>query len=230
MAISIQNHESWGLYLLRRLRNARAKLYTFLVRSYFRRLESHLHPDTEIINPQYVSIGRNVVIRPGVWLYAITGDPSSPDRFQPSLEIENGCSIGRFCHITCSNRVVLGEEVFLTEGILITDSSHGYEDPNTPVIAQSVVSSGPVVIGCGTWIGNGARILGRVSIGRNCVIGANCVVTNMDIPDHSVVVGIPARIVRRYDQALKLWRRTDAHGNFTDAGQPTERRECIDRP
>lgn len=52
------------------------------------------------------------------------------------------------------------------------------------------------VIGNNCFIGSGAKILGGVRVGDNCVIGANAVVTS-DIPDCSVAVGIPARVVKR---------------------------------
>ena len=216
MGIRFSQSKSLGWKVAQRLRNAYVKCYSFWVRPHFKALKSYLQPDTEITNPQFISIGRNVQIRPGVWLYAITGDLTESNLFRPSLEIEDHCSIGRFCHITCSNRIVLGEAVLLAESILIADNSHGYEDTTIPVIAQAHVSSGPILVGCGTWIGNGARILGKVKIGRNCVIGTNCVLTNMDIPDYSIVVGIPARIVRRFDPIAQLWRRTDPQGSFSE--------------
>jgi acetyltransferase-like isoleucine patch superfamily enzyme len=161
-----------------------------------------------ITNPQFIAIGRMVVIRPHAWLYAITGYEGAPNVFRPSIEIRDGCSIGRFCHITCSNRLVLEENVFLTEGVLITDSIHGYEDVTKPIYSQPLISRGPIVVGSGTWISNGATVVGKVTIGRNCVIGANAFV-NKDVPDYCVVVGIPGRIVRRFDQDQSRWVRTD---------------------
>jgi acetyltransferase-like isoleucine patch superfamily enzyme len=193
------------MYLERRARNLRSKAYTSLVRRRFRRLDSHLDPSVEIKNPEYISVGRGVALGSFTWIYAITDGGAEKGSFTPSIEIGDGCSIGRFCHITCSNKVVLEDHVFVTEGALITDSIHGYEDITTPIICQPLVSLGPLVIGNGSWIGNGARIVGRVRIGRNCVVGANSVVVNKDIPDYCVVAGVPARIVKRYDFRQERW-------------------------
>jgi maltose O-acetyltransferase len=55
---------------------------------------------------------------------------------------------------------------------------------------------GDVYIGFGSWIGIGAVILPGVTVGRNCVIGANSVVVS-NIPDHSIAVGSPARILNK---------------------------------
>lgn len=191
-------------YLLRRLVNFYFKAYTLCVRHRFRILQTYLDPRLEVTNPQCVSIGYGVIIRPFVWIYAITDDQEHKQVFAPSIEIGNYCSIGRFSHITASNYVKLEDYVFVNEGVLITDSIHGYHDIKTPIIKQRLISRGPIVIGSGTWVGNGAKIVGEVRIGRNCVVGANAFV-NRDVPDYCMVVGIPGRIVRRFDPELQKW-------------------------
>ena len=59
-----------------------------------------------------------------------------------------------------------------------------------------------------SWLGENVAIIGA-SIGKNCVIGANAVVTD-DIPDYSVAVGIPARVIRQYDAPSGQWHRVGA--------------------
>lgn len=49
-------------------------------------------------------------------------------------------------------------------------------------------------------------IVGNVHIGKNCVIGANSVVTK-DIPDYCVFAGVPAKIIRKYDELSNSWLR-----------------------
>ena len=107
-----------------------------------------------------------------------------------------------------TSEVILEKNVLLAEGILIADNIHGYKDINLPIIKQPQISLGSLIIGEGTWIGNGARILGGIKIGRNCVIGANCIV-NRDVPDYSVVTGIPGRIVKKYDIENETWINTN---------------------
>ena len=60
------------------------------------------------------------------------------------------------------------------------------------------------MIGNGTWVGNGAKIIGPGRIGRNCVVGANAFI-NRDVPDYSMIVGVPGRIVKRFDTESQKW-------------------------
>ena len=64
-------------------------------------------------------------------------------------------------------------------------------------ISQQSQPERPVVIGDGSWLGFGTVVLPGANIGRHVTIGANSVVTG-DIPDFSVAVGAPARVIRRY--------------------------------
>lgn len=61
-----------------------------------------------------------------------------------------------------------------------------------------------MVIRRDTWIGTNVSIIGNVNIGKHCVIGANSVVTH-NIPDYSVAVGCPARVIKRYDFNQNKW-------------------------
>ena len=72
-----------------------------------------------------------------------------------------------------------------------------------PIILQPVKFKASVRIGRGSWLGENVSIIGA-SIGRNCVIGANSVVTK-DIPDFSVAVGIPAVVIKHFDVEQQLW-------------------------
>lgn len=56
-------------------------------------------------------------------------------------------------------------------------------------------SKSPVIIGNNVWIGDCAKILAGVKIGDGAIIGANAVVTH-DVPEHTVVDGVPAKIIR----------------------------------
>ena len=62
-------------------------------------------------------------------------------------------------------------------------------------IHRKLLSKGPIYIGENSWIGENACIMPNVSIGKGCIIGANSVVTH-NIPDYSVAVGCPAKVVK----------------------------------
>ena len=56
----------------------------------------------------------------------------------------------------------------------------------------------PVSVGDGSWLGHGAVILPGSRIGKHVVVAAGAIVAGLDVPDFSVVAGVPARVVRRY--------------------------------
>ena len=183
------------------------KIYTLRMKKKFICLNSYLDPRVDVRNAHFINIGK-AIIRPYKFIYAITGDNTGKNKFKPYIEIQDGCDVGRFCHITCTNKVIIEKNVLFGEGIFIADNIHGYEDIKTPIKKQTQISSGPLIIGEGTWIGNGARVIGKLKVGKNCVIGANTFL-NKDVPDYSVVVGVPARIIKKYEKVKKIWIKTD---------------------
>ena len=79
----------------------------------------------------------------------------------------------------------------------VTDQNHGYEDLDLPIGTQ-MWKNEPVSIGSGSWLGHGAIVLPGSRIGRHVVIAAGAVVAGIEVPDYSVVAGVPARVVRRF--------------------------------
>ena len=147
---------------------------------------------------KYISISKNSVIQRYGWLLAL-----KIDNHEPELSIGKGCAIGDFCHITAVRKVQIENYVLMANHVYISDNLHAYQDINIPIIKQDVVFKSAVNIGTGTWIGENVCIIGA-SIGKNCVIGANSVVTK-DIPDYCIAVGSPARIIKKFDHLQNSW-------------------------
>ena len=82
----------------------------------------------------------------------------------------------------------------LAQGITVTALNHNFEDSSKRIDEQGV-STKPVVIGDDVWIGTNAVILPGVTIGSHCVVAAGAVVTK-DIPDHTLVGGVPAKVIK----------------------------------
>jgi carbonic anhydrase/acetyltransferase-like protein (isoleucine patch superfamily) len=110
------------------------------------------------------------------------------------LSIGDRCVIGRGSHVVAHESVTIGDDVWTGPYIYITDQNHGYQDPDTPIGRQLPVNR-PVSIGAGSWLGAGAIILPGTVIGRNVVVAAGSVVRG-EVPDHCVVAGVPARVIR----------------------------------
>ncbi len=145
-----------------------------------------------------VVIGRYAVIAHGAWLMG-----NSKNNI--TLKIGNGVHIGHFAHIIAKHSVTIEDNVLIADKVYITDCGHNYEDIVQPVLRQGVYHIGKVRIAEGSWLGENVCVLGA-KIGRHCIIGANAVVTK-DIPDYSVAVGIPAKVVKRYSFESGRWER-----------------------
>ncbi len=99
--------------------------------------------------------------------------------------------------------VTISDNVNIGQNVTISGLNHNYEDPSKTISEQGVGTS-PIKIENDVWIGANSVVLPGIQIGNHCVIGAGSVITK-DIPPYSVVVGNPARIIKRYDMNLKEW-------------------------
>lgn len=175
--------------------------YRFTFRHYGRR--SLIIRPLQLDGTKNISIGDRVVVGEGSWLAALPLTGSE----QPNLEIGNRCSIGHFNHIYATREIVLEQAVLTADHVYISDNQHGYADIHQPVKDQPIRQLRPVRIGEGSWLGENVCVMGA-SIGKHCVIGANAVVTR-DVPDYSVAVGCPARVIKRYNPVTQQWQQTD---------------------
>jgi acetyltransferase-like isoleucine patch superfamily enzyme len=87
---------------------------------------------------------------------------------------------------------------------LIGDTYHRYDDPDLPIIKQPMSAPQSVRIERGVHIGLGVMIMAGVTVGEHAYLGAGSVVTR-DVPPRTVVVGNPARAVRRYNRDTGAW-------------------------
>ena len=98
-------------------------------------------------------------------------------------------------HNTIIGPVIIGNHVNLAQGITVTALNHNFEDSNKRIDEQGV-STSAVIIEDDIWIGANAVILPGVTIGHHSVVAAGAVVTK-DVPPHSLVVGVPAKIIKQ---------------------------------
>ena len=147
---------------------------------------------------KYVSIGDDFSAQDGTWIGAYS--EYGGEKYTPSIQIGNNVHFSRNCHIGAIQKVVIEDNVLLGSNVLINDHSHGETfDFSKPRHQLPLYSKGDILIGANTWIGDNAIILSGVHIGKNCVIGANAVVTKSFDEEGLVIAGNPARIVKRKD-------------------------------
>jgi acetyltransferase-like isoleucine patch superfamily enzyme len=99
--------------------------------------------------------------------------------------------------------VKIGNNVMIAQNIVMSGLNHGYEDISLSPREQKVTCK-QITISDNVWIGSNSVITAGVTLGKHCVIGAGSVVTK-NIPDYSVAVGNPARVIKKYNDESQSW-------------------------
>jgi acetyltransferase-like isoleucine patch superfamily enzyme len=176
-------------------------------------------PYEAIVNEYAISIGSYTIIGKGTVLSAGWG-PGHEGLPPDLVRIGDRCLIGRGSSIVGHGSIVLEDDVWTGQQVHLTDMNHGYVNLDLP-ISQQADPDAPIRIGAGSWLGHGVVVLPGVHVGKHTVIGAGSVVTH-DIPDYAVAAGIPARVLRRYDDELG-WLDIDRDGlpvRLSENGSP----------
>lgn len=146
-----------------------------------------------------VRLGENVFLSPMVNLYGCTiGDGS---KVGPFVEIQRGANIGKNCKISSHSFICEGvtieDEVFVGHGVMfINDRIPRATNPDGSLQTTADWELEKTHIKKRVSIGSNATILCGITIGANAIVGAGSVVTK-DVPENTVVVGNPARILRK---------------------------------
>lgn len=127
------------------------------------------------------------------------------------LTIGDNCVIGDYAHIVANESVAIGDNVLMASRVFISDTSHGSykgdenDAPPDSSPNERVLFYASVAVGNNVWIGENACILPGVHIGNGCIVGSNAVVTK-DVPDYSVVAGVPAFVIKHYSFIDRCWK------------------------
>lgn len=150
-----------------------------------------------------ISIGSNVRIFPGARIECV-GDGV--------IVISDNVAIAQNIHITSAGHLTIGKDTTILQNVMITNIDHDYTEIGVHVLKQKCLLK-ETSIGENCFIGFGAVIQAGTKLGNQCIVGANSVVRGQ-FKDYSVIVGVPARVVKRFDIKSKLWKKTDHEGNF----------------
>ena len=158
-----------------------------------------------LLAPLYQHRGRHAIIHHSVrmdtppyrkfWL----GDYSVVESFACINNAVGDVIIGNHTRIGLHNTIIgpvsIGSHVNLAQGITITALNHNFDDSEKRIDQQGI-STKEVVLEDDIWVGANAVILPGVTIGKHAVVAAGAIVTK-DVPPHSLVAGVPAKVIRQ---------------------------------
>ena len=181
------------------------KLFTFLPNKFeYKRFgeESLLYMPMLVNNKKCISIGNHVLFRERLRLDAIK--QVNGIIYSPQIIIEDYVHAEQDCQIFATTKVHIKKNVTLSSNVFITDCEHEYTNIKEGSILSQGLRCGETVIDEEAFLGIGVRIIKAVHIGKHAIIGANAVV-DKDIPPYSVAVGIPAKVIKKYNFATNKW-------------------------
>ena len=116
-----------------------------------------------------------------------------------SVKIGNKADIGCNTMISSGGGIEIGNHVLIAGNCYVGGGRYLNDRLDIPMMEQGVYTQGPVVIGDDVWLGAGATVLDGVKIGKGSIVGAGALVTK-DLPDYSIAVGVPAKVIRKRDE------------------------------
>jgi lipopolysaccharide O-acetyltransferase len=186
----------WGLMRL---------LFSYLYTRLFYPKARLIRLPFDIRNKKLIGIGENLTTGFACRFEAFSMKKTNDKILMLGKNIE----INDYVHIAAGEKVVIGDNVLIASKVYISDLNHGIykgnnQDSPLSLPNERKLSTKPVVIKNNVWIGESVCVLPGVTIGEGCVIGALSVVTK-SIPDYSIAVGSPARVIKQFDFDNNIW-------------------------
>ena len=196
----------WAVWLLacRAIHKLKSRTLAIL----FRAPGLYLGPRCLVRGSKFIRFGSGVYATSNLWLEAVTA--YRDQRFTPNITLGDRVSFSDGVHISCIERIVIGNDVLMGSHIYISDHNHGLyrgstqSQPSEPPSHRQLGGGGPVVIGHNVWIGDNVVILGPANIGAGAILAANSVVRG-DVLPGSIVGGIPARVLKQFQTTSGTW-------------------------
>lgn len=157
---------------------------------------SYIAPQTFVQRKKNLFLGNNVRIYPGL--------RAEMTKESAQIVIGDNTSIGQNFHIVSYDSVLkIGKDTTISGNVFVSNVNHDYSKLGVHILEQDMIKK-DTIIGENCFIGYGAVILPGTKLGRQCIVGANAVVSGV-FPDYCVLAGVPASIVKIYDEEKQQW-------------------------
>ena len=164
-------------------------------------IRSVLSKHHRIIGYKNIFVGDRCFFGPNLRLEAITC--YAGEQFYPQIEIGDNVCINQNFHCTCAESIKIGRGTSITANVGIFDIIHPYEDIEVNP-REATINTKPIVIGEDCLIGMNSVIMPGTKLGNHCIVGANSTLSGA-FPDYCVIVGSPAKIIKKFDFEKKEW-------------------------
>lgn len=157
-------------------------------------------------NFRRIFIGNKVRIYPGSRMEVLNN--------KSSIVFEDNLSIGQNLHIISGGKLLIKENTTISANVFITNIDHEYQEINQHILDQPHAIK-ETIVGENCFIGYGVVVQAGTVLGKQCIVGSNSVVRGV-FPDYSVIVGAPAKIIKRYNLQNNTWQKTYPDGVFIE--------------
>lgn len=184
------------------IRKADWFIRTKLMKPFYGKLGKHSYvgPTLFVERRSGLFIGNNVRIYPNLRVELPTKSSL--------LEIKDNVSIGQNFHVVSYNKkLIIPEGTVISANVFISNVNHDYKKIGIDALKQNMISK-DTILGENCFIGYGAVILPGTRLGKQCVVGANAVVSGI-FDDYSVIAGVPARTIKKYNSITNKWEKTN---------------------
>lgn len=157
-------------------------------------LPSYLGKPVFLKGIKNIFIGKKVRIFPNLRMETQDGG---------TIRIHDDVVISQNVQITSAGNLEIGKRSLVLANVFITNIDHDYSEIGKHVVKQKIFVK-ETMIGENCFIGIGAAIMAGTILGKQCIVGANSVVRG-HFPDYCVIVGSPAKIVKKFNVETQVW-------------------------
>lgn len=174
----------------------------------YRKREIRIRAPFSVSHPELISIGVGTEFQKNarISIYPELVDRDTSNR--SNLKIGSNCYFGNRVSFLVGDEIKIGDYVLVADDVSFVSENHGMNPESDIPYMNQILSTAPINIEDGCWIGEKAIIMPGVSVGKQAVIGAGSIVTK-DIPAYSVAVGNPARVIKQYDFERHEWKKVN---------------------
>lgn len=163
--------------------------------------KSFIYKPVLLTGKRNIHLGNYVCFREGSRIEVIS--EYCGEKYKSKLTIGNNVSFENDAHISCVGCITIGDNCVFSVRAMILSEMHSYDDVGVNVL-HTKLKHADVEIGKNCFFGADVKVFPGVKIGENVIAGSNTII-NHDVPPYSVVVGAPARIIKRYNFSNKRW-------------------------